>query len=269
MDMAENRPLPSRKPHPRIRSVLGDDALSPRYIETLPRRGYRFVAPVKRQRPFVEPTPAVLPFGNLNGDPAKEYFADGVTDALITELARIRTVRVISRQSVLHLKGSSRKLDEIARFIMSRVLRAASRACAQGASAPVFLPCSLIGTKASIRVQVGCPAGGDVAGEEPEPKSARTSGIAVNVTRSVLVIPNSWLFNNRVRPADNSKPAKTPTMTLLKPYPRNTGEDASPVSPKGHANADLPGRLRDKIRHHPVEAQQRKGQGHDGEYREK
>jgi len=57
----------------------------------------------------------VLPFANLNGDPAKEYFADGVTDALVTELARIPTVRVISRQSVLHLKGSSRKLDEIAR----------------------------------------------------------------------------------------------------------------------------------------------------------
>jgi TolB-like protein/Flp pilus assembly protein TadD len=99
----------------RIRSVLCDKARSPRYIETLPRRGYRFIAPVKRHRPFVEPTLAVLPFANLNGDPAREYFADGVTDALITELARIQAVRVISRQSVLHLKGSSRKLDEIAR----------------------------------------------------------------------------------------------------------------------------------------------------------
>src|SRR5512139_471246 len=52
--------------------------------------------------------------GNFR-DPAKDYFADGVTDALITELARIPAVRVISRQSVLHLKGSSRKLGEIAR----------------------------------------------------------------------------------------------------------------------------------------------------------
>lgn len=57
----------------------------------------------------------MLPFTNLNGDPAKEYFADGMTDALITELARIPSLRVISRQSVLHLKASSRKLDEIAR----------------------------------------------------------------------------------------------------------------------------------------------------------
>jgi TolB-like protein len=99
----------------RIRSVLCDQARAPRYVETLPRRGYRFIAPVKRNRPFVEPTLAVLPFANLNGDPAREYFADGVTDALITELAHIQAVRVISRQSVLHLKGSSRKLDEIAR----------------------------------------------------------------------------------------------------------------------------------------------------------
>lgn len=99
----------------RIRSVLGDEAQAPRFVETLPGRGYRFIAPVKRERSFEEPTVAVLPFANLNGDPDKDYFADGVTDALITELARIPAVRVISRQSVLHLKGSSRRLEEIAR----------------------------------------------------------------------------------------------------------------------------------------------------------
>jgi len=99
----------------RIRSLLCDQAHAPRYIETLPRRGYRFIAPIQRQRPFAEPMLAVLPFANLNSDPTRDYFADGVTDALITELARIPAVRVISRQSVLHLRGSSRKLDEIAR----------------------------------------------------------------------------------------------------------------------------------------------------------
>ena len=99
----------------RIRSVLGDDAQAPRYVETLPGRGYRFIAPVTRERPFAEPTIAVLPFANLNRDPARDYFADGITDALITELARIPAVRVISRQSVLHLKDSSRTLDEIVR----------------------------------------------------------------------------------------------------------------------------------------------------------
>ena len=55
-----------------IRSVLCDNAQAPRYIETLPRRGYRFIEPVKRERTFAEPTLAVLPFANLNGDPAKE-----------------------------------------------------------------------------------------------------------------------------------------------------------------------------------------------------
>lgn len=99
----------------RIRAVLGDAAQAPRYIETLPGRGYRFIAPVRRERTFAEPTIAVLPFANLNAEPATDYFAGGVTDALITELARIPAVRVISRQSVLHLKGSSRTLDAIAR----------------------------------------------------------------------------------------------------------------------------------------------------------
>ncbi len=98
-----------------IRTALGDTAQHPLYIETLPRRGYRFIALVKCDRPFAEPTLAVLPFANLNGDPAREYFADGISDALTTELARIQAVRVISRQSTLHLKGSNRKLDEIAR----------------------------------------------------------------------------------------------------------------------------------------------------------
>jgi TolB-like protein/tetratricopeptide (TPR) repeat protein len=99
----------------RLRTALHDNAKAPRYVETLPGRGYRFIAPVTRERLFPEPTLAVLPFVNLNGDPDREYFADGVTDALITELARIPAVRVISRQSVVHLKGSDRKLGEIAR----------------------------------------------------------------------------------------------------------------------------------------------------------
>lgn len=80
-----------------VRDALGDTAQAPRYIETLPRRGYRFVADVDRRRAFAEPTLAVMPFTNLNCDPAKEFFADGITDALITELAHLKSVRVISR----------------------------------------------------------------------------------------------------------------------------------------------------------------------------
>jgi TolB-like protein len=60
-------------------------------------------------------TLAVLPFDNLNRDQEYEYFADGVTDALITELGQIGSLRVISRQSVLHLKGCDRHLKDITR----------------------------------------------------------------------------------------------------------------------------------------------------------
>ena len=99
----------------RIRATLGDRASSPRFIETLPRRGYRFIAPVERHGSASLPTVAVLPFENLNHDPAVEYFTDGVTDAIITELAKLKALRVISRQSVLRLKGTDRPLCDIAR----------------------------------------------------------------------------------------------------------------------------------------------------------
>jgi TolB-like protein/DNA-binding winged helix-turn-helix (wHTH) protein/tetratricopeptide (TPR) repeat protein len=97
-----------------LRAMLGDRAEAPRYIETSPRRGYRFIAPVRRWRPFPQPTVAVLPFLNLTSDPDMEYFVAGLTGELITELASISALRVISYQSVLHLKGSSRTLGEIA-----------------------------------------------------------------------------------------------------------------------------------------------------------
>ncbi|HVC45907.1 MAG TPA: winged helix-turn-helix domain-containing protein [Terracidiphilus sp.] len=58
---------------------------------------------------------AVLPLQNLSGDPSQEYFADGMTDELITELARIPNLRVVSRTSVMAEKGSGRTLPEIAR----------------------------------------------------------------------------------------------------------------------------------------------------------
>ena len=100
-----------------LRALLADRPRSPRYIETLPRRGYRFIAPVGRTRRGPEPTIAVLPFVNLGGDSSLEYFADGMTEALITELATISSLRVISRQTVLHLKGSKKPLAAIAREV--------------------------------------------------------------------------------------------------------------------------------------------------------
>ena len=58
---------------------------------------------------------AVLPLANLSGDPEQEYFVDGMTDALISQLGRIGTLRVISRTSIMHYKGSRKRLPEIAR----------------------------------------------------------------------------------------------------------------------------------------------------------
>jgi TolB-like protein/DNA-binding winged helix-turn-helix (wHTH) protein/Tfp pilus assembly protein PilF len=173
----------------RLRNVLGDSADSPRFIETLPRRGYRFIAqldgPVAaplhesaqpstagyqeeavaslasaasqlakpslarlrvrriwtvgfvlalllalfaglnvgglRQRVLGRPSApairslAVLPLENLSGDEAQEYFADGMTDELITDLASIARLRVISRTSTTHYKGTRKTIPEIAR----------------------------------------------------------------------------------------------------------------------------------------------------------
>ena len=105
----------------RLREALRDGARDPRYIETLHRRGYRFIAPVEQVR-GIPPRLAVLPFDNLNHDPEQDFFGDAVADALITELGNVSTLRVISRQSVLHLKGSRRTLPEIARELKADVV---------------------------------------------------------------------------------------------------------------------------------------------------
>ncbi|MGB7844060.1 MAG: protein kinase [Candidatus Acidiferrum sp.] len=58
---------------------------------------------------------AVLPVKNFSGDPGQEFFADGMTDALIAGLAQIKSVKVISRTSVMHYKGTNETLPQIAR----------------------------------------------------------------------------------------------------------------------------------------------------------
>jgi len=58
---------------------------------------------------------AVLPFKNISGDPQQEYFVDGMTEALISELAKIRSIKVISRTSAMHYKDTTQTLPEIAR----------------------------------------------------------------------------------------------------------------------------------------------------------
>jgi TolB-like protein len=60
---------------------------------------------------------AVLPLANLSGDPAQDYFADGMTDVLITELSRVKSLKVISRTSSMRFKGSKLSLPEIAKAL--------------------------------------------------------------------------------------------------------------------------------------------------------
>ena len=72
--------------------------------------------PVRATKPEIRSL-AVLPLDNLSGDPMQEYFADGMTEALIGNLARISALRVVSRTSVMRFKGARTSLSEIARVL--------------------------------------------------------------------------------------------------------------------------------------------------------
>jgi TolB-like protein/DNA-binding winged helix-turn-helix (wHTH) protein len=155
-----------------LRRVFADDAKDSHIIQTIPKRGYRLIAPVisgngdtearsipapiakandrisrqgrtrvwalvgsaipllglltwwqasairnwaARDNPPAIHSLAVLPLQNLSGDPSQEYFADAMTEELITELSRIRALNVISRTSVMAYKQSNKSLPEIAR----------------------------------------------------------------------------------------------------------------------------------------------------------
>jgi TolB-like protein/Flp pilus assembly protein TadD len=104
----------------RLREALGDVAKRPRYVETQPRRGYRFIAPIERaasSRVTSIRSVAVLPLDNLSGDADDEVFADAMTDELITSLAKASSLRVISRGSVMQFKRSRAPLPEIGRAL--------------------------------------------------------------------------------------------------------------------------------------------------------
>ncbi len=102
-----------------IRAALRDDAEAPRFIETVPRRGYRFLSkveplstPVERRVMLV-----VLPFQNLSGDPDQEYLSDGLTEEVIAQLGRLNPERlgVIARTSAMRYKHTDKSIEMIGR----------------------------------------------------------------------------------------------------------------------------------------------------------
>jgi len=172
-----------------LRRVFDDNAREPRFIETIPKRGYRLIAEVTPMDSNVAANTAettgldgsnltrglarfrwialaslllvcgsvgvfnldnvkarflsvngpsirslaVLPLQNLSGDPGQEYLSDGMTEELITELSRVKGMRVISRTSVMRYKNSAKSLPEIARqlgvdaIVEGSVLRSGDR----------------------------------------------------------------------------------------------------------------------------------------------
>src|SRR5205085_8529155 len=64
-----------------------------------------------------KPSIAVLPFTNMSGDPEQEYFADGITEDIITELARFNSLFVIARNSSFHYKGQSPKIQDVGKAL--------------------------------------------------------------------------------------------------------------------------------------------------------
>lgn len=96
-----------------LRTELGDSAEEPGFILTLPKRGYRFIANVEIVGVPGGWALAVLPFENLDREDGNESLPDALTGAVITDLARECNPRVLSWQSVRHLKGSERSLQEI------------------------------------------------------------------------------------------------------------------------------------------------------------
>jgi TolB-like protein/tetratricopeptide (TPR) repeat protein len=107
----------------RLRRALGDSSKRPRFVETLPRHGYRFLAQVSEEQPSPELSPPphirliVLPFVNLSGDPGQEYFSDAMTEEVITELAALASDRlgVIARTTAMHFKGTHKDVAQIGR----------------------------------------------------------------------------------------------------------------------------------------------------------
>jgi TolB-like protein/DNA-binding winged helix-turn-helix (wHTH) protein len=118
-----------------VRTALGDEAGRPRYVQTLPRRGYRFLVSVE-ERPFPGPGPeapgeradrlvlAVLPFDDLSSHPHDDHLSEALTDEVITRLGRLhpRRLGVVSRMSVRCFGSLGKTAAEAGRELGARYI---------------------------------------------------------------------------------------------------------------------------------------------------
>ena len=136
----------------RLREALGDSADRPRFIETLSRRGYRFVAPVAL---LPEALPRlrllVLPFMNSSADRSQDYFCDAITGEIIADLSALTPahVDVLARTTSMHYKGTHKDVTTIAREL---TLAYIVEGCVHRAGDEVTLAVQLIRTADQARV---------------------------------------------------------------------------------------------------------------------
>src|SRR5215469_8712338 len=88
----------------KLREALGDSAESPRFVETLAKRGYRFIGDLRTHSKTGDSI-VVLPFVNMSPDSENEYFADGITEEIVNAVAHIRDLHVVARSSAFSFKG--------------------------------------------------------------------------------------------------------------------------------------------------------------------
>ena len=114
----------------KLRAALGDSAEIPRYVETLHRRGYRFIFPMSvpmgqegaNHDPGIFDSIAVLPLVNETADPETEYLSDGISESIINLLSRFPNLRVIPRTSAFRYKGREADLKAIGRDLKVRAV---------------------------------------------------------------------------------------------------------------------------------------------------
>jgi TolB-like protein/Tfp pilus assembly protein PilF len=114
----------------KLRNALGDDSQKPRFVETVPRHGYRFIAQTEMTRLSHDSLTtthdvdslAVLPLANATGDPETEYLGDGISESIINLLSQLPNLRVVPRTSAFRYKGREADLKTVGRDLKVRTV---------------------------------------------------------------------------------------------------------------------------------------------------